>query len=590
MNNTIKKVIAAGTLGAVATTLASAVDFTYNDETFRDYGNKIIMLRSEDNQPSNYQYIEKEPGHWYFDANNSGKIDTGDIQMNDRFGQAVTRARNTASAPRRIPVDGKPILEFDYFSPVRKETNKFTLWSDGTATMGDEMKGEEVYRFVPGWAYDVDKSGTYTAGDEMMGKEFNIDFTQTIVDALIKARDETETAQEQATEMYRSLQNMGAPESSMDNSEELAVLKTDLATARTNVQTWQTKYDALERQYNTLKDSSTNASNIASLESQLGTVKSQLAEKERQYTRLEEEYEEFAKTASSRQTATPQVPSNNTLVTRTITPTTQIPNPTQTGATIEPTDYAKRLATLNSQIELYTAQIEAYKLKVGGLETNLAETQDKFDEFVRLSGERNLESNLSSEQTKDVQAAELAVKKSLFGLAVGGYHSFALGTPEENFWAAEIGATFAPLNWLKLSLTGIAGIGKEFSVTETGEPNPRTGVYGKGTTTTSAANIFGGAFDAKLGWQGDNIGFFFGAGFSLIQRKAMETIAEGTYNADGSERNVETLTYTPIKELSITPRLVTEIFFNKAGFGLEAIIGYDPKLKNLSTGLRVSTK
>ena len=74
MKKSTQRVIAAGALGTLVSTAINAVDFSYNNERFRDDGRTIVMLRSEDGQPSNFKYLEYPQGEFYFDADNSGNI------------------------------------------------------------------------------------------------------------------------------------------------------------------------------------------------------------------------------------------------------------------------------------------------------------------------------------------------------------------------------------------------------------------------------------------------------------------------------------------------------------------------------------
>ena len=579
MKKSTQRVIAVGALGTLVPTAINAVDFSYNNERFRDDGRTIVMLRSEDGQPSNFKYLEYPQGEFYFDADNSGNITSSDIKMSSGFNQTVARARQSsvpATTPRRIPADAAKVIDFDYFSQARNETNNFTLWSDETATMGDATKGEVEYRFVPGWFYDVDNSGTYTRGDEAMANEFNIDFTQTIVNSLINARNETVSAQTKFSELERT-------------------------------------YNALKSEYDTLSSrqnpSTGDSGRIRELESQLGSLRGQ-------YTALENEYKEIVSVASSRaadsrqpvQAPTPrytreelaeelakikvdspdETPASSTSTEptqRTASPAPLPEAPLDYNARI--LGYNARITVLDEQIKLYETQIKNYQTRVGSLEGQLEETQTRFDELVRNSG-RSLDSTVKEPAPETEAVAK--IKRNVFGITGGVYHSFALGTPAENFWAAEVGAIIAPLDWLKFAITGIAGTGKEFSVTETGEASPR-GIYGQGVTTTTAGTILGGALDVKFGGKiNDNLGFSLGLGLSITQRNAVESITEGTYNADGSVRILNTPIYNEIKELSVAPRLGLEIFFNKAGFGLEAMLSQNPKLKDTSIGLRISTR
>ena len=186
-------------LGAAAlaalTPISVGADFAYSNETFRSLNdNSIVMLDSETGEPSDYKYVT-DPSNknlWYFDADNSGTKTEKDVPMSNAFNSAVIRSRISPNAPISInrPQDSSEVIKFDYFSKARDETNEFTLWSDGTATMGDADKGEHVYRYVSGgWVYDADNSGTYTTGDAPMSAEFNELFTQKIVGALVEERD-----------------------------------------------------------------------------------------------------------------------------------------------------------------------------------------------------------------------------------------------------------------------------------------------------------------------------------------------------------------------------------------------------------------
>ncbi len=185
MKNSTRR-IGAGVLTAlIPTAPAIAQEINYSGERFKIKEDGAVML-DERGRETNYNYIQDtKTGKWYFDADNSGTITQKDEAMLPRFGYEIERAQAT------------PLLSFDYTSPVTKQTNKFTLWNDGVATMGDKDKGEEVYRFISrGWVYDKDNSGDYSNGDVTMNSEFNKTLYNAMISSIIQQKTQEITEQE----------------------------------------------------------------------------------------------------------------------------------------------------------------------------------------------------------------------------------------------------------------------------------------------------------------------------------------------------------------------------------------------------------